>query len=105
MDRITSFEVRAERIADRYGLEKQSVVLMEECAELIQAVSKMIRGEAERQQTIDHITEEIADVEICIAQCKHLLEIPDADIHRWMRYKLTRAENHIANEEDDCYDE
>ena len=45
-----------------YGEEIQSTVCMEECAELIQAISKAKRGKINR----DNMIEEIADVLICI---------------------------------------
>lgn len=47
-----------------FGERAQEEVAMEECAELIAAISRKHRGR-------DHnIPEEIADVEICIAQLK-----------------------------------
>lgn len=49
---------------NHYGLEAQTVVAMEEMAELIQALSKSRRG-------VEHnVEEEIADVEIMLAQLR-----------------------------------
>lgn len=48
----------------KYGAEAQEGVAQEECAELIQAISKKHRGKSH------NIDEEIADVEIMIAQLK-----------------------------------
>ena len=45
-----------------YGSDMQTTVCMEECAELIQAISKMKRGKDNR----DNLIEEMADVMICI---------------------------------------
>lgn len=49
-----------------FGTEKQLVVAMEECAELIKELSKAIRGNPNSM----YIAEEIADVEIMLEQIK-----------------------------------
>lgn len=54
------------KIADHYG-ESQVDILQEECAELIQAISKYRRGGSYKLTL-----EEIADVEIMIDQIKYL---------------------------------
>lgn len=53
-----------ENAIERYGAEAQEGIAQEECAELIQAISKKHRGKPH------NIDEEIADVEIMIAQLK-----------------------------------
>lgn len=55
-------EIRHESV-ERFGKETQSVVCMEECAELIQAISKRLRGKPDPD---DNLTEEMADVTICL---------------------------------------
>ena len=76
---------KIKRIANHYGLAKQSRQLSEECAELIQATSKYMRfQETSYASTVDwkyieSVCEEIADVEIMLEQIKYLLHInPDA---------------------------
>lgn len=55
----------------KYGAEHQMQIAEEECAELIQAISKVIRSNGSfTEDEIDHLAEEIADVEICIRQIK-----------------------------------
>lgn len=54
---------RLKRIADNYDLEGQELKLIEEMAELTQAI---IKGKH------DHVSEEIADVEIMLEQVKYL---------------------------------
>ena len=49
-----------------YGKEKQMIMAMEEMSELIKELSKNMRGE----NNVEHIAEEIADVEIMLAQLK-----------------------------------
>ena len=53
-----------ENAIERYGAESQEGVAQEECAELIQAISKKHRGKPH------NIAEEIADVEIMLEQLK-----------------------------------
>lgn len=70
--------------AEHYGYEAQSLQLVEECAELIQAVSKYRRvaakGEDEKLIALGNLIEEIADVEIMLEQIKYLLKIPEEDL-------------------------
>ncbi|MGL5153306.1 MAG: hypothetical protein ACRC7N_22320 [Clostridium sp.] len=70
---------------DTYGQAIQLVVAMEECSELIQAISKYIRGE-------DHnIEEEVADVSIMLEQ---LSVIFNKDlIEEMKRQKLKRLKD------------
>lgn len=53
------------KIAAHYGEGSQMCILQEECAELIQAVSKIRRGISGAEE---HFIEEIADVSIMIEQ-------------------------------------
>lgn len=55
-------------IARHYGKEPQIGVAQEECAELIQAISK-VRRKGESGETLGHLAEEITDVNI---MCKQL---------------------------------
>ena len=49
-------EIIADSI-EYYGKKTQSIVCMEECAELIQAISKELRGKSDRM----HLAEEMAE--------------------------------------------
>ena len=69
-----------------YGDQIMSTICMEECAELIQAISKSIRGKENKES----ITEEIADVLICIEALKYMHGIEDADIAVWVKRKQDR---------------
>ena len=69
-----------------YGEEAQSIVCMEECAELIQAISKELRGKSDRM----HLAEEIADVLICIEILKQIYGITDGLILDWIKSKQNR---------------
>lgn len=63
------------RIADHYGYSYISRLLVEEMAELTQALNKYYRygDEHDGKSTIDGIVEEIADVEICLEELKWLM--------------------------------
>ena len=69
-----------------YGDQIMSTICMEECAELIQAISKNIRGKDAKES----LTEEIADVLICIEALKYMHGIEDADISTWVKRKQDR---------------
>lgn len=97
-----------------YGYEAQSNQLVEECAELIQAVNKYRRAKSrgqvfspllepsqadkDREQVaLDNLVEEIADVEIMLEQVKDLLQIPEEDIEAIKLYKVNRTKERIAD--------
>lgn len=85
--------------AEYFGYEAQSNQLVEECAELIQAVSKYRRaaakGEDEKLIALSNLVEEVADVEIMIEQIKHLLQIQDEDILALKQFKINRTKERI----------
>lgn len=73
-------------IANRYGKEAQLIMLMEECAELIQASSKQLRR---KDKSINHLIEELADVRIMIEQIEYLYGIKNL-VEDEMVFKLNR---------------
>lgn len=79
----------------RYGKNNQSTVCMEECAELIQAISKEKRGKINRNNMI----EEIADVLICIEMLKQMYMISDEKINKWIEKKQAREVKRISQNE------
>ena len=79
---------------EHYGKDVQSTVCMEECAELIQAISKEKRGKSDK----DHLAEEIADVIICIEMLKQIYNITEDEIYSWV---ITKQERIIRRIEKD----
>lgn len=79
---------------EHYGKDVQSTVCMEECAELIQAISKEKRGKSDK----DHLAEEIADVIICIEILKQIYNITEDEIYSWV---ITKQERIIRRIEKD----
>lgn len=89
-----------------YGYEAQSNQLIEECAELIQAVSKYRRSGAKAGQPIvdyeilvafDNLIEEIADVEIMLEQVKYLLQIPEDELEAVKLFKVNRTRERMID--------
>lgn len=74
------------RSVDHYGEEIQATVCMEECAELIQAISKEKRGKIDR----DNMIKEIADVLICIEMLKQMYMISEDKINKWIEKKQAK---------------
>lgn len=95
-------------IADHYGIENQSIQLMEEMAELTIALNKYRRSSKIEHQTIsesideqfiiEQIIEEICDVEIVLEQLKYLLSHSDDDLAIWKQRKIERQLERIAKE-------
>lgn len=80
-----------EKIIDKYGIQIQSNIAMEECAELIQAISKCLRSkDIVPIKVREHLIEEIADVLICIEQLKVMYSIDDYEIESWKMMKEDR---------------
>lgn len=84
-------------IAMHYGMKAQSMQACEECAELIQAVSKLIRGVNEIR--ILSLVEEIADVRIMMSQLMQLYGIPETEIATLVERKLERQLERIKGEQ------
>lgn len=78
-----------------YGKNNQSTVCMEECAELIQAISKAKRGKINR----DNMVEEIADVLICIEMLKQMYMISNEKINKWIEKKQAREAERMEKNE------
>lgn len=86
-------EVNTEAIL-RYGIQPQSVVCMEELAELCQQISKQLRGKGDK----NHLTEEMADVYICLDMLKKMYNIDPEQLEDEIWRKLARTEARIKAE-------
>lgn len=81
----------------RYGKDTQATVCMEECAELIQAISKIKRHNPEdptnkvgRNELIENLYEEMADVQICFDLLIKIYELKPSDLRRMIDHKVWR---------------
>lgn len=76
----------------KFNLNKDTedlVVAMEELSELQKEISKALRDKADT----NHITEEIADVEIVIEKLKKQFNISNSNIEKWKKFKKHRTKN------------
>lgn len=84
-----------QKTIEHYGKRTQSIVCMEECSELIQCISKELRGKT----NIDHLAEEMADVCICIEILKQIYGVTDEQMQTWIDFKQKREEERIARKD------
>lgn len=83
-------------IADYFGYEQQKNMLIEEQAELIQALNKFDRKGTE--EAFNNIIEEMADVELMTDQVKYLLDINQDAIDEIKEEKIKRIKEKIREE-------
>lgn len=68
-------------------------ISMEECSELIQAISKAKRGKLNKENLI----EEISDVLICMDWLKEMYKINESELDNMILFKKKRIENRLIN--------
>lgn len=102
-----SLQKKIEEIARFYGWEEQRAQLVEEMAELIVALNKDRRtngaGEAylkKHAAAVSNVKEEIADVEIMLAQIKYLMSIDQQELDEIKAFKLDRTLDQIYSMDD-----
>lgn len=89
---------------DRYGIERQSLVAMEELSELQKAISKLVRNPKERTKPLEfkglrhNLIEEMADVLICMDQLKEYYNINHAEIQSVIASKQARQAKRLEEE-------
>ena len=89
---------------DRYGIERQSLVAMEELSELQKAISKLVRNPEEKTKPLEfkglrnNLIEEMADVIICMDQLKEFYGIDHLDIQDVIDSKQTRQRRRLEEE-------
>ncbi|MCR5703741.1 MAG: hypothetical protein K6G85_03890 [Eubacterium sp.] len=79
----------------KYGKQMQTVVCMEELAELTQALSKQLRGSGNEENLI----EEIADVYICLKMISVMYFVNEKVIEESIKNKQMRTHKRIEGEE------
>lgn len=84
---ITILEAFCKRKIKKYGKDKQLTVACEECAELIQAITK-IKRYGDEPELIKHLAEEIGDVEIMIYQIKLMFDDLENLVDEWKQNKI-----------------
>lgn len=92
------FDKELVAIASENGADNCVEILMEECAELIQACSKYLRMDGRRgvptdmahKEVYESLVEEIGDVKICIDQVIKAIPIDGDAINEGMKFKIRR---------------
>lgn len=89
---------------NRYGIERQSLVAMEELSELQKAISKLVRNPEEKTKPLEfkglrnNLIEEMADVIICMDQLKEYYKIKASDIQIIINSKQARQRRRLEEE-------
>lgn len=88
-------EKKIEAILKHYSTEAQKVKAIEELAELQTEIARDLNGQGD----IKHITSELADALIMIAQLMVIYDIEPKELDGDMAYKLNRQLKRIQEEE------
>lgn len=83
-----------------FGKQQTLTVCMEECAELIQCVSKELRGQEDRT----HMEEEIGDVLICISDLIYICDLDEENIQNWILRKQHRQMERMLTRHNETQD-
>lgn len=99
---LDELDPRLKKIADHYGLSKQSEKAIEEMAELIVAIKNLYKHEGSWVAQVKNFAEELADVKIMIDQLVYLYEesaLGASDLKPEIEFKIERQLKRIAEEE------
>lgn len=77
---------------DKFGADMQALVCIEEMSELQKELCKQTRGKGHRV----HIAEEIADVQIMLAQMILLFDL-ESSVEEWRDIKLSRLRDRLSD--------
>ena len=82
-----------------YGKEEQMMMMVEEAAELIQAINKVRRAknDAEEIRAMEHLAEEVADCFIVLMQIK--LMVCKNRVDEILNYKMNRLKENLDKQE------
>ena len=87
------------RAITTYGKEEQMMMMVEEAAELIQAINKVRRAknDAEEIEAMEHLAEEVADCFIILMQIK--LIVCKKRVDEILNYKMNRLKRNLDKQE------
>jgi len=96
---FTESEIKTMQTAlDRWGLNAQVGQTIEECAELIVALQKHV-NRTPHPKTTDNILDEIADLEMMLAQIRLALSINDDTLRERIECKFKRLNQYLSDNE------
>ena len=93
--KVNEFDLRNVVNLETVSMDLILTIAMEECSELIQAISKNKRGKG----NYDNTCEEVVDVLICIEWLIERLNLKQEDILRWLDFKINRCNIKIKSGE------
>lgn len=91
-------------IVKHYGIRSQLGIAQEECAELIQAISKVQRNKNEYADSVEfvnerrRVVEEMADVIVCLNQLQYIFLVPDQELSEIVDRKISRQVSRMLTE-------
>lgn len=88
-----------ERVITANGMKKQVDIAIEELSELMKAICKVKRHSYTQRDCLVNLAEEMADVEIVLAELKLMFDNED-DVKEWKDYKLDRLEKRLKEKTD-----
>jgi len=99
MVRFTKDEISLmQACLDKWGEKAQIGQTIEECAELIVALQKYT-NRTPQPGMLENIIDEIADVEMMLAQMRLVLGISDGVLRKQIERKIERLKGYLANDE------
>lgn len=93
MTRDLTLKELFDRCREQWGLNAQILMLAEECSELSVATLHLFRN-AKQEDALDHFAEEIADVELMLAEMKYYFKNVSL-IAKWRKFKEKRLEKKL----------
>jgi NTP pyrophosphatase (non-canonical NTP hydrolase) len=97
---FTENEIKIMRTAlDQWGLNAQVGQTVEECAELIVALQKYV-NRTPQFESVDNILDEIADVEMMLAQMRLVLGIDDDTLRKRIEHKFEKLIQYLSEDEE-----
>ena len=94
---FTENEVKTMQTAlDKWGLNAQVGVAVDECAELIVVLQKYVNRS--KKPDVDEILDEIADVEMMLAQMRLSLGIDDDMLRERIEHKFGKLNQYLLEE-------
>ena len=95
---FTENEVKVMQTAlEQWGLNAQVGQIVEECAELIVALQKYI-NRTPKPDTLENIIDEIADVEMMLAQMRLVFGIDDDTLRKRIEYKFEKLNQYLSED-------
>ena len=93
-EKMEEYAAVLEENIKEHGVSEETVIAMEECAELIQAISK-VRRYGFGGQYKDNLIEELADVNIVIIELMMMFDISQDEFYNVIDKKIQRIKNRL----------